>query len=37
MGVYSDGSVKVEQYNVGGNRAYSVMRVKAPRYIYILP
>jgi surface antigen len=37
MGVYSDGSVKVEQYNVGGNRAYSVMRVKAPRYLYILP
>lgn len=37
MGVYGDGSVKVEQYNVGGNRAYSQMRVKAPRYIYILP
>jgi surface antigen len=37
MGVYSDGSVKVEQYNMSGNRAYSQMRVKAPRYIYILP
>src|SRR5262249_7198319 len=31
--VYSDGSALVEQYNMGGNRAYSVMRVKAPRYI----
>jgi surface antigen len=37
MGVYGDGSVKVEQYNIGGNRAYSQMRVKAPRYIYVLP
>ena len=32
--VYSDGSVQIEQYNMSGNRAYSIMRVKAPRYIY---
>lgn len=32
--VNPDGSVVVEQYNMGGNRAYSVMRVKAPRYVY---
>lgn len=35
QGVYADGSVSVAQYNAGGTRAYSVMRVKAPRYIYI--
>jgi surface antigen len=33
--VYSDGSALVEQYNLGGDRAYSVMRVKAPRYIVL--
>jgi surface antigen len=33
--VYSDGSALVEQYNMGGDRAYSVMRVKAPRYLLI--
>ena len=33
--VYSDASVLVEQYNVGGDRAYSTMRVKAPRYLYL--
>lgn len=33
--VYSDGSVKVEQYNMSGNRSYSAMRVKAPRYLYL--
>lgn len=33
--VYSDGSALVEQYNMGGNRSYSVMRVKAPRYLVI--
>lgn len=33
--VYSDGSVRVEQYNVAGTRSYSVMRVKAPRYLYL--
>lgn len=33
--VYGDGSVRVEQYNMSGNRSYSTMRVKAPRYLYI--
>ena len=33
--VYSDGSVQIEQYNMSGNRAYSTMHVKAPRYIYV--
>jgi surface antigen len=33
--VYSDGSALVEQYNMGGDRSYSVMRVKAPRYLVI--
>lgn len=33
--VYSDGSVLVEQYNLGDSRSYSVMRVKAPRYLLI--
>lgn len=33
-GVYSDGSVLVEQYNMFTSRAYSYMRVKAPRYLY---
>jgi surface antigen len=32
--VNSDGSVLVEQYNISGNRSYSLSRVKAPRYIY---
>ena len=31
--VYADGSALVEQYNVGGDRSYSLMRVKAPRYL----
>ncbi len=31
--VYSDGSALIEQYNLGGDRAYSVLRVKAPRYL----
>ncbi|MCW2778521.1 MAG: hypothetical protein JWN17_2246 [Frankiales bacterium] len=34
-GVYSDGSVSVEQYNTGGDRSYGTMRVKAPRYLYV--
>ncbi len=34
-GVYSDGSVSVEQYNGTGSRTYSVSRVKAPRYLYV--
>ena len=33
--VYSDGSVLLEQYNMSGNRSYSTMRVKAPRYLYL--
>jgi surface antigen len=32
--VYSDGSVLVEQYNMTGNREYSVMRMTAPRYLF---
>ena len=30
-----DGSAVVTQYNLGGDRAYSIVRVKAPRYIYV--
>jgi surface antigen len=33
--VYSDGSALVEQYNMGSDRSYSVMRVKAPRYLLV--
>ena len=33
--VYADGSALVEQYNMGSDRSYSVMRVKAPRYIVL--
>jgi surface antigen len=33
--VYADGSALVEQYNMGGSRSYSVMRVKAPRYLLV--
>ena len=33
--VYSDGSALIEQYNMSGNRSYSTMRVKAPRYLYL--
>jgi surface antigen len=32
--VYADGSALIEQYNMFGNRSYSTMRVKAPRYLY---
>jgi surface antigen len=32
--VYADGSVLAEQYNMSGNRSYSTMRLKAPRYLY---
>jgi surface antigen len=35
-GVYSDGSVRIEQYNMFGTRSFSTMRVKAPRYLYVL-
>ena len=32
--VYADGSALIEQYNMFGNRSYSTMHVKAPRYLY---
>jgi surface antigen len=32
--VNADGSAVIEQYNMSGSRSYSVMRVKAPRYLY---
>ena len=32
--VYSDGSALVEQYNVMGDRTYSVLRMTAPRYLF---
>lgn len=31
--VYSDGTVLVEQYNLGGDRSYTAMRMSAPRYL----
>jgi surface antigen len=31
--VYSDGSVQVAQYNGTGDRSFSTMRVRAPRYL----
>lgn len=31
--VFSDGSVRVAQYNGDGSRAYSTMRVVAPRFL----
>ena len=31
--VYSDGSVQVAQYNGTGDRSYSTMRVRAPRFL----
>lgn len=33
--VYSDGSVLVRQYNLNGNKSFSQMRTKAPRYLYV--
>jgi surface antigen len=33
--VYSDGSVQVSQYNGSGDRSWSTMRVKAPRYLRV--
>jgi len=32
--VYSDGSALIEQYNVMGDRNYSVLRMTAPRYLF---
>lgn len=34
-GVYRDGSVSVEHYNLGGDRRYAVTRMRAPRYLYV--
>lgn len=33
--VYADKSVQIEQYNISGNRSYSTMHVRAPRYLYL--
>lgn len=33
--VYADGSVLVEQYNLGEGRSYSVMHVRAPRFLQL--
>ncbi len=33
--VYPDGSVLIEQYNMNGQRSFSTMRVRAPRYLYV--
>ena len=35
QGVHSDGSAVVSQYNLSGSRTYSLVRVKAPRYLYV--
>lgn len=35
QGVHPDGSAVVTQYNLNGNRAYSIVRVRAPRYLYV--
>ena len=33
--VHTDGSVTVAHYNMSGSRAYSVTRLRAPRYLYV--
>lgn len=33
--VFADGSVQVAQYNATGNRAFSTMRLTAPRFLHI--
>ena len=33
--VFDDGSVLVEQYNMGSDRRYGTMRLKAPRYLHV--
>ncbi len=35
VAVYADGSALVQQYNISGDRSYSTMRVKAPRYLHL--
>jgi surface antigen len=34
-GVHADGSAVVQQYNADGNRSWSIVRVRAPRYLYV--
>ncbi len=34
-GVHADGSAVVRQYNMSGARSYSIVRIKAPRYLYV--
>ena len=33
--VYADGSVMIEQYNLGSDGAYVQMHTRAPRYIHV--
>jgi surface antigen len=35
QGVHADGSAVVTQYNLSGSRTYSIVRVRAPRYLYV--
>ena len=35
QGVHADGSAVVTQYNLSGTRGYSIVRVRAPRYLYV--
>ena len=35
QGVHPDGSAVVTQYNLSGTRTYSIVRVRAPRYLYV--
>jgi len=34
-GVHRDGSAVVQQYNGDGDRTWSIVRVRAPRYLYL--
>jgi surface antigen len=34
-GVHPDGSAVVQQYNGNGGRSWSIVRVRAPRYLYV--
>jgi surface antigen len=34
-GVHPDGSAVVQQYNGEGSRSWSIVRVRAPRYLYV--
>ena len=33
--IYPDGSVQVAQYNAQGDRAFSSLRLRAPRYLHV--